>query len=589
MSWVNLPEDILLIVCENLMPKDVISLSSVCKPWHRVCQNNLLWKKLLLNYLRGNSYHYDTGLTYKMNECPKGIKHKLRLNPSVNFKEECIRISNAINSKTPPFMKANVLVNRNNYCPQIVKYSKNGQQLAVLDELQFLMVYRRESKEEPYRQILKRKMEHFDYESYVEFSPSGNKLLVASKVESEEKCFVTVYLIQNALMGKRPEFVQWHHPILFQDATWYSNDVIIGVYLEQQMATVWISSVDETIQARCSENPRNIPVEEECKCEEENKCIFGKDDDTLISYIKDIDTKKHSKQLKNILENGYMVRCSKDVIRIILHSGATGPVDSQWCGILIKRNDGDDNLRNSVEIHRDTSTNMSKHSSHMESSVKCLCNSQYKNIKNIMTLDDIRFELVIKNDARSIHFVTIDESVLKNMDCRSSINRRVFQTDDAIDEIHLSALNDALYFRSHGYGPDLRKEYRWKEINFKTETVVAESLLAHVLQYSHEPSHIFGVSQDYIAVQSTDKSVNAGFLIVDRCYGTIISKLKINRNTMVTQLSFNPRDQEELILSTHKRRFASQERGHQAVLGFGVLAHPFETTSYRIQHWTTRK
>ena len=95
------------------------------------------------------------------------------------------------------------------------------------------------------------------------------------------------------------------------------------------------------------------------------------------------------------------------------------------------------------------------------------------------------------------------------------------------------------------------------------------------------PSEILAISKDYIAVTSTKDS---GILIFDRHYRTLIKKLNFKRNTVITQLTFNPGDQDEILTATHTRRFFNP-----GSLNNQHVALPYESTSFRIQYWKLTK
>ena len=150
--------------------------------------------------------------------------------------------------------------------------------------------------------------------------------------------------------------------------------------------------------------------------------------------------------------------------------------------------------------------------------------------------------------------------------------------NEKIDQIHLSALNDALYVLSRRY---------WMEINLKNNLKIldAEKVEIQDLQCNGDeqvdPSEILAVSKDYMATTSTKEN---GILILERHYGFPIKKFNANMKRMITQLIFNPNDQEELITAMHKRRFFAPEN-----LVLPEIATLYETTSYRIQHWKMKK
>ena len=83
-----------------------------------------------------------------------------------------------------------------------------------------------------------------------------------------------------------------------------------------------------------------------------------------------------------------------------------------------------------------------------------------------------------------------------------------------------------------------------------------------------------------MAITSADED---GILIIDRCFGVRHRRLPLNQSAILTQLSFNPKDQEEVVTATHKRRMIQDVRQQE------YFTMPFETTSYRIQRWTAKK
>ena len=52
MSWIDLPEDVLLMICEKVSVKELSQISMVCKHWHYILNTQkTLWKKVLVEYL----------------------------------------------------------------------------------------------------------------------------------------------------------------------------------------------------------------------------------------------------------------------------------------------------------------------------------------------------------------------------------------------------------------------------------------------------------------------------------------------------------------------------------------------------------
>ena len=99
MRWEILPEYVLLILCEEYInAKDVVRASMTCKRWYRICQDNLLWKKLSIEYLydtldRMNWYMTYNELEYAKHKVSKELERKLLFYNYVSWKEEYIRLN----------------------------------------------------------------------------------------------------------------------------------------------------------------------------------------------------------------------------------------------------------------------------------------------------------------------------------------------------------------------------------------------------------------------------------------------------------------------------------------------------------------
>ena len=120
MSWKNIPDDILFMVCENLAYKDVAALSSACKSWNSICTNlpNAVWKKVFMRYI-------ETNFGKEFSEISKAINRKQSFRTNLlSFKDELMRIHVLIKASTQPISKVQTLLKRNAYDPQKCCVSK---------------------------------------------------------------------------------------------------------------------------------------------------------------------------------------------------------------------------------------------------------------------------------------------------------------------------------------------------------------------------------------------------------------------------------------------------------------------------------
>ena len=109
MSWENIPDDILFMVCENLTYKDVGALSSVCKSWNSICKNlpNAVWKMLFMRYIK-------TNFGKEFSEISKAIHRKQSFKTNLlSFKDEFLRIYVSMKTSALPISKEQTLINRN--------------------------------------------------------------------------------------------------------------------------------------------------------------------------------------------------------------------------------------------------------------------------------------------------------------------------------------------------------------------------------------------------------------------------------------------------------------------------------------------
>ena len=556
MCWQNIPDDILCMVCENVTYKDVASLSSVCKSWNSICNNlpNAVWKKIFMRYIKAN-------FGKEFSEISKAIYRKQSFHTSLlSFKDELMRIFVSRKASTQQLSKEQTLLNRNAYDPQKFCISKNGEKIAILDEDRIIRIYSRRSKKEPYRQVMKKELDNFDYECIIEFSPAGNKLLVA---ETEPQLFnVTVYDINDATEKIRIEPDHEFSINACQHVTWYNDEVVVGCHLNGNILVFWIASLD--LDPNLNVSSGNISEKEIFRCNEQ-ECVFGKGVGSAPSD-------------KNVLGGGIGLYCSQGLMKIGFSYEIRENIDP-WCRIIVD-NITDNEMENYYDVEKNSFSNRSKAASDIVRSSKTLCSSHCSHTNNRLRLNmNINVKLIIKTGEKSIQFLTIDNSALAKHERNFLRIHKSVQMNEKIDELHLSALNDALYVR-------LSRRY-WMEINLKNNLKILDAKKVEIqdLQCNGDeqvdPSEILAVSKDYMATTSTKEN---GILILERHYGFPIKKFNANMKRMITQLIFNPNDQEELITAMHKRRFFAPEN-----LVLPEIATLYETTSYRIQHWKMKK
>ena len=238
MGWQEIPEDILLEIFEKFSAKDLTRTAVVCKHWSSIAENNLLWKKIFLQQLKDESAQNTDAYMHQHN-IESAIEKKLLINKDICWKEEFLRRRFGL-----PEIKAEVLLNQNHYDPMKFCVSSCGNKIAVLDEDCFLRIYERNSRNESYRQLMKRKITHFDWSSRLEFSPSSGKLLVVSKIDKERCLQIELFeckelgcLINSYKIG------YGHRQKLSHFATWSkdNNTILISIHDGMKIA-VWIAS-----------------------------------------------------------------------------------------------------------------------------------------------------------------------------------------------------------------------------------------------------------------------------------------------------------------------------------------------------------
>ena len=165
MSWIDLPEDVLLLICEVVTLKDVAQISMVCRYWNHILNaQKILWKKFLAEYLQEK----NTSENVK-----RGLNRLIELNDDIQWKKILKRLKYRL-----PLIKGQVLLNQNQYDPQRFCISNDGLKIAIVDEALFLRVYKRISENEPYIQVIKKKLVNFEWDNHMEFSPTSKNLII---------------------------------------------------------------------------------------------------------------------------------------------------------------------------------------------------------------------------------------------------------------------------------------------------------------------------------------------------------------------------------------------------------------------------
>ena len=560
MSWKNIPDDILFMVCENLTYQDVATLSSVCKSWNSICTNlpNVVWKKVFMRYMK-------TNFGKEFSEISKEIQRKQNFRKNLlSFKDELMRIHDFIKASTLPISKVQTLLNRNCYDPQKCCVSKNGKKIAILDEDRIIRVYFRSSKKEPYRQIMKKTLHCFDYECIIDFSPAGSKLLVAET--GSQPCIVTVYDIEDEIAKNENEPSHYFSINACQHATWYNDDVLVGCYLDGHILDFWIVSLD--VDSNINMAVGNFTDQEISICNEQ-ECIFGKGVPTAPS-------------------DGMGLYCSQGLMKMSFPYKISENIDP-WCRIIVENTTGTE-TENCCDVEDNNLSNRSKAASDSLHSSNKLCYSHCSHTNNRLRLNmNINVKLIIKTGEKSLQFITIDNHALAKHERHILRIQKSVQMNEKIDKLHLTAGDDALYIRTQEIeilpGNKIKTVHDWKEISLQSRLLDPIKVDIPDLQCNRDeqvdPSEILAVSKDFMATTSTKEN---GILIMERHYGFPIKRFNFNMKRMMTQLIFNPNDQEELITAMHTRRFFSPENLHLPAIG--TL---YETTRYRIQHWKLKK
>ena len=306
---------------------------------------------------------------------------------------------------------------------------------------------------------------------------------------------------------------------------------------------------------------------------DEQECIFGEDTN------------------ENFLGGGIGVHCSQGLMKIgfFMNPNEISNNIDHWCRIIVN-NLADNETEDSSEEEYKCFSNSSKASSNILHSSKKVCYSHCSHVNSRWELNmNINVKVIIKTGEKSLQFLTIDNYALAKHERNFLTIQKSVQMNEKIDELHLSAINDALYIRSYKIenlpGNKIKTLHDWMEINLLNNILDAKKVDIPDLQCNRDeqvdPSEILAVSEDYMAITSTNEN---GILILERHYGFPIKRFDCNMKRMITQLIFNPNHQEELITAMHTRRFFTPEN-----LLLPAIGTIYETTSYRIQHWKMKK
>ena len=259
MSWSELTEDVLLMICEKVTLKDIAQISLVCKCWYRILsRQKILWKKVLVKYLEEKN---------GSKVVKSGLNRLRELNNSVNWKEECIRIAS---KSRLPLIKGQVLLNRNQYDPQRFCISNDGLKIAIVDEDLFLRIYKRESENDPYIQVIKKKVVNFDWDNHMEFSPTSKKLIIMNDLakcdgefDFELKLEITFYNTdsESDSAGSVIQCYELTYDYYQRYTTnkashhvaWMTDNAVTGCYHNQNKLVVWTSYAEIDCQKYASQ------------------------------------------------------------------------------------------------------------------------------------------------------------------------------------------------------------------------------------------------------------------------------------------------------------------------------------------------
>ena len=163
-----MPENILLTIFERLKVKDLISCSEVCVRWNQLCEDQLLWKKLIIK-------QFDV-------EIPETENTRM-FESEKSFKHEYIRLQNKY-----PCIKAQVLHNSVAASPDLW-ISSDGHQVYGVTEETKLVFWKRETNHENFKRYRIVDLSRLGW-NVVEgcyFSPSCDKLLLHGKFLEEKE------------------------------------------------------------------------------------------------------------------------------------------------------------------------------------------------------------------------------------------------------------------------------------------------------------------------------------------------------------------------------------------------------------------
>ena len=134
---------------------------------------------------------------------------------------------------------------------------------------------------------------------------------------------------------------------------------------------------------------------------------------------------------KNAQAAGYIFHCRKGLLKMAFDSGVN--IYNPWCHIMINKNTQNDELGKIGNKDKETFLVNSESTSDVKKSVKRLCEFHSNHFYDWIQIDKMNFEIIIKIEKKSIHFLTVDESVMACSDNDFTTPRKIVQMFAKID------------------------------------------------------------------------------------------------------------------------------------------------------------
>ena len=535
MEWNVLPDPLLLMIFKRLVVKDVVSCSEVCGNWNAICNDQLLWKHLLVR-----------DLEIKPNNTQGGtIRPKLETK-DFSWKEDYIRLMDCV-----PCVATQTLKEHTDEVLHVA-FSHNGAEIASCSRDNRIIRWKKDINDE-FRMHSHIDMKIYNWTTIVDaqYNPSDTKLMAVGDIDNMQ-ADIAIFSIEKTITL----LCKLYGNPWYTMASWCNDHYFIGGQHEwrgnSNYSSFWLCSTPNFLFRPTGDNEANLITTSCLESDEESL-------EECYSWKNDFMYKMQLLKLSTLHGNGNFV---------IVHSRKQFQPDSvDW-------SDNEDiktqahlttqlaGRRDKMLFHKPSNVLDFSSQLRLDSCYHIVSESEDMPKIDQNVFSDTQLCMIFANGEwdflpHQIAFyrITLDRLNSKN---HSTKPEKVLEMNGIIIGMSLSPDEEFLFVNVRAWSYDrnelparinhskhFNKNIEIKTVNLKTFEV-EKSLSGHkgFTQGENVFRLYLGVSQDYVSSGSEDGNA----YIWDQHYGVLLSKL--HHDACVNCIAFNPKDQEMCVTAS---------------------------------------